>query len=422
MFLPVLLIRDYGTLGFMVFAVPNVIGAGAMGWTLRGEGVSGRMVGAHRRAMELFSRVTFAFQAFFLLSLASLVFGRSTAHAISYWPFVMVVAAIGLMTAFERARGKRGELTGLLLWIFSIAMAIVAFESRVLDTSMLTTFTAPGNFPDTIWLALSCTFGFALCPYLDLTFHKAWQDSGAKRRATFGIGFGFFFLLMIVFTALYAGSLLTGVVSGVMTVAMLPVLLHIAGQLVYTMGLHSKAFNRKLFSKEDPSSSGMKPVNGGFAGIIFVLLVGVVAVVGAVEDKAAGFEFVYRLFMSFYGLVFPAYVLICMIPTWRNPLPPTRRQVLAWLASVVVASPMMYMAFIEKRMWWVGPALAVVFVASRVRAGYRAPQAVASLMDVEARASGRDSADPSGVEARGEHFPGAAPPAIDDDPSGVKRQ
>src|SRR5690242_7362807 len=35
MFLPVLLVRDYGVWGFVVFAVPNVIGAGAMGWVLR---------------------------------------------------------------------------------------------------------------------------------------------------------------------------------------------------------------------------------------------------------------------------------------------------------------------------------------------------------------------------------------------------
>src|ERR1051325_4731620 len=34
MFLPVLLVRDYGVWASVVFAVPNVLGAAAMGWVL----------------------------------------------------------------------------------------------------------------------------------------------------------------------------------------------------------------------------------------------------------------------------------------------------------------------------------------------------------------------------------------------------
>src|SRR6266404_3216610 len=34
MFLPVLLVRDYGLWGWIVFAVPNMIGAAAMGWVM----------------------------------------------------------------------------------------------------------------------------------------------------------------------------------------------------------------------------------------------------------------------------------------------------------------------------------------------------------------------------------------------------
>src|SRR4051812_30605350 len=47
MFLPVLLIRDYGLWGWIVFAVPNVVGAGAMGWVLRSRTTSRHMVVAH---------------------------------------------------------------------------------------------------------------------------------------------------------------------------------------------------------------------------------------------------------------------------------------------------------------------------------------------------------------------------------------
>ena len=37
MFLPVLLVRELGTLGFVIFAVPNVVGAAMMGTILPSE-------------------------------------------------------------------------------------------------------------------------------------------------------------------------------------------------------------------------------------------------------------------------------------------------------------------------------------------------------------------------------------------------
>src|SRR6516165_1703113 len=65
MFLPVLLVRDYGLMGWVVFAVPNVIGAAAMGWVLRDAQASRRVVGRHAEAAGLFSLGTIAFQVFF---------------------------------------------------------------------------------------------------------------------------------------------------------------------------------------------------------------------------------------------------------------------------------------------------------------------------------------------------------------------
>ena len=37
MFFPVLLLRDYGFMGWVVFAIPNVVGAAAMGWVLTAQ-------------------------------------------------------------------------------------------------------------------------------------------------------------------------------------------------------------------------------------------------------------------------------------------------------------------------------------------------------------------------------------------------
>src|SRR5438045_4364218 len=64
MFLPVLLVRDYGVWGWIVFAVPNVVGAAAVGWLYRcrhGHPVTQ----AHARAISLFSLLTAGFQIYF---------------------------------------------------------------------------------------------------------------------------------------------------------------------------------------------------------------------------------------------------------------------------------------------------------------------------------------------------------------------
>src|SRR3974377_2421065 len=68
MFLPVLLVRDYGIWGWIVFAIPNVLGAPPMGWVIRSRETSLEIVAAHREACQLFSAVTIAFHLFFALS------------------------------------------------------------------------------------------------------------------------------------------------------------------------------------------------------------------------------------------------------------------------------------------------------------------------------------------------------------------
>src|SRR5688500_16462821 len=65
MFLPVLLVRDFGMWGWIVFAVPNVIGAAAMGWRLRDADASKRFVRGHASACRACSLVTIAYHSFF---------------------------------------------------------------------------------------------------------------------------------------------------------------------------------------------------------------------------------------------------------------------------------------------------------------------------------------------------------------------
>jgi hypothetical protein len=73
-------------------------------------------------------------------------------------------------------------------------------------------------------------------------------------------------------------------------------------------------------------------------------------------------ETIYRVFLSFYGLIFPAYVWLCVIPG-KGRAAPTTRQCLVFAEAVLVASPLFWLGFIEGRMIWLLPGLAVVLLA-----------------------------------------------------------
>ena len=73
MFLPALLLRDMGWAGFLIFAIPNVLGAAAMGWVLTSRSDSVRFVEKHASAIEWFSIITLGFHLFWILWLASFV-------------------------------------------------------------------------------------------------------------------------------------------------------------------------------------------------------------------------------------------------------------------------------------------------------------------------------------------------------------
>src|SRR4051794_1421809 len=66
MFLPVLLVRDYGFWGFVIFAVPNILGAAAMGWVIKDAQTSRAILTNHAMALRWFSAVTIAFHGFFV--------------------------------------------------------------------------------------------------------------------------------------------------------------------------------------------------------------------------------------------------------------------------------------------------------------------------------------------------------------------
>jgi hypothetical protein len=366
MFLPVLLVRDFGIWGYVVFVVPNVLGAAAMGWVLRSPSASVALVHHHQAACALFSLVTMSFQAFFFMFLLGNGAFRPAAVWVCLVPMAAAVVGCGGRTA-TRLLGA-----GALL-----AFSLVAFAAYLLRGEPAIIASTGARSIEVAWLAPVCAFGFGLCPYLDLTFHRARRAlPGSSSPAAFGVGFGVFFLAMILFTLAYSAWIDDAIRGGRPDLRgpRVLVLAHLVGQLLYTFVLHLR--ETEPFVKTPRRAAPGTALAALLTVLASVLLA--VAVMGA-GTTASGWvgglssgELTYRLFMAFYGLVFPAYVWLCVIPTRDEPVAaaiggrhagPPRQKLLLWCFAVGLAAPMYWMAFIERQTWWLVPGLGVVLVA-----------------------------------------------------------
>ncbi len=372
MFLPVLLVRDYGVWGFVAFAVPNVVGAGAMGWVLNAAAAR-RIIEKHWGAAVAFGCITALFQVFFLFWMSNAIEraypepGKTEPQG-AWWGLLLIFAGIGVVSWIARRRhGDRWLASGL--WCVSCAIGAWLQASGKLDfLGAFSRVASSGHSKGALFLAPICIFGFALCPYLDLTFLRAASEqSRSDARASFTLGFGALFFAMILLTLGYATAYVP-ITSGAEKLGVLPQIinlvgLHIVLQLIYTSCLHVARVVRVLGTR------GPLPR--------IVLFVCVVSLFPLVWESTyhwlpshAGLipeEIIYRCFMSFYGLVFPAYVWLCMIPTadgHSGIAGPQGKKKLAVLGfACLLAAPCYWMGFIERVEWWLAIGLGIVLVA-----------------------------------------------------------
>ena len=224
-----------------------------------------------------------------------------------------------------------------------------------------------------------CIFGFLGCPFLDATFLRARERlAGARGSMAFTLGFGVFFLLMIFFTAGYAGYGYTSArEAGARSVA-LPVLTALGAhwliQFVFTFHVHAREAVRMVRGDVEhaPPQVGRRTKVRWWC--VSVLLALGLMLAPRHADMSMG-EVGYRLFMTFYGLIFPAYAWLCMIPT-RDGHAGTQgargkfKLRVMWVA-VALASPCYWMGFIERETWWLAPGLGIVLAARLVVMGAR---------------------------------------------------
>jgi hypothetical protein len=336
MFLPVLLVRDYGLNGFYVFAVPNVLGAAAMGWVLRDAALSMDIVTAHRQACLSFSLVTVTFHAFF----GSWIIAELTG------PFYAPFGVLALVVFFLAARAGHGWAIAVAAFVFvaSAWLFFLGWANHYLPYTPLGRPLQPAR--DLFFIAPISAFAFALCPYLDLTFHRARQRlSRDGARVAFSVGFGVFFTAMILFTLAYAQHLIH--VHAIADLMAGVVGCHLLLQAAQTTALHAR--------EVEPRAA-----TGAIAfSLLLVVATGCAGLFVGNQPRVG--EAIYRFFMGFYSLIFPAYVWLCMIGSAARP--PSKRTVIVFIAAVGLAAPMFWLGFIEGRMTWLAPGLAVVLLA-----------------------------------------------------------
>ena len=345
MFLPVLLIRDHGPIAWFIFAIPNVVGAAAMGWAIRSPDHSLRFVVNHRAATRVFGLVTISFHLFVILWLIPRLIGN-VAASLAFGAALVVMLPL-LVTTVQHTR------LALVTLGASLLIAMVLAGSNVLAWPAVVP--ARGSaVVDLVGLAAVCSLGFATCPYLDLTFHRARQAclTPTESKLAFGLGFGAAFESMIVLTLLYTAAMLGLLYGGHDRLVAALLCVHLCVQAIFTVGIHASALRATVAS---PAA------HRRMTGWMWTAILGAVAaalISRALDSRGNSLgglsigEVCYRSFMSYYGLLAPAYVWLCAYPgRGFRPSQASERRVMT--IAIALAAPFYWLGFINGPMQWV---------------------------------------------------------------------
>jgi hypothetical protein len=295
MFFPVLLYRDYGHGSWILFTIPNIIGAASMPWVLKTAEASQAFVERYRVACTTFSWVTAAYQIFFIGWVSQFIPVALWGGAIVLGFAVAAVAMLG---------GRASLLAGSAVWVCS--MALMGYVLGIADLETLGFPNAGVLFEmksDGFWIIPIFLIGFAFCPYLDLTFHRARQAS-ARPKLVFAGGFGVPFLLGLIFTLLYShpmSKVLAGDASAVPVKLVIAVGLHQILQGSYTAAEH---FRSALAGRS-------VRVAHWIAGLALLALAPLLPEGGLFGLSYS--ELTYRTFLTCYGLLAPAFVWMILV-------------------------------------------------------------------------------------------------------------
>lgn len=357
MFLPVFLVGDFGVWGWIAFAIPNVLGAAAVGLIVQTPERSKLICAHHPTAMRMFSAVTIAFHLYFLGQVPRIIelpfpqAGAETAYALS---------AVALLLAYggSSVLSKGGRRAWAILSVSVFAISILAGVLMGVASGWRAYEAPPsrGEFDllNLLWVTPALAFGFLLCPHLDLTFHRTRQElRGRAGDLAFLIGLCVFFLILIGFTLAYVASWLDLAWLNYWIVA------HFFAQSVFTMSAHLRELRAPHPNHTDETSARRsltpRPVRfsrreGGRNAAALRMWIIIAGALTGLAWPADSFRMGYDLILYAYAIPFPAYVWIVMIPRSST----SDRAPAAWLSSVLIATPIYAVGHLGG-VWWLIP-------------------------------------------------------------------
>jgi len=322
MFLPILLLRWWGWPGFVAFAVPNILGCVAFGYVFTPE-TSRRFVTRFAPSIRWFAWVTIAFQSWFgawadrRLGMQGLL-GTSV-------NWFDVCRLLPLLFFMFPGGGRFWTLAGTTCAVASFVFFAQSGLGALNDPPVVGSLTSMSL----AWAAPFMAFGFLLCPALDPTFHRALQQSPSRHSfAVFGVAF----TAQLIFAASTFNA-----ATGLMMLAW-PIAAQIVVQTTFTMcALVSVTSPASLRSWPGapawcPSAMGRTsfmrfasvlalPVVGMALGRFLLDLLTAITVdvpvlmpaselLASVSSVTSAGEATYLRWLGFYGIIFPAWLLL----------------------------------------------------------------------------------------------------------------
>ncbi len=375
MWLPIILVRHFGWPGWVAFAVPNIAGAMSVGLVYRTRAQSSEFVARRLTTMRAFSKVTLALHAF-VLTWALLWIYAALSNIVAFpatlgptpIPFVSVLALgtlIGLWVSaawFGKRSFRAACIVAAVVWACSVFF-LAASWSTTPGFRTLPQLRGDAGEIDLLFLAPVLVFGFALCPYLDLTIHRARQETpGAPGTRAFILGFGALFTAMIAGTLVYAQGWIDSRSLSFYVIA------HLAAQSWFTIAMHLRALRDTARSPKERTSTpllvgmalGLAPSSAALASVLN----------GTAVQSVLSFDGVYRGFMAFYGLVFPALLWV-----WTTSRRDTRAVTMTAFVAILLAAPFFWLGFFEGRWIYLPVGLLIVLLAGPLATRFSSPNA-----------------------------------------------
>ena len=343
MWLPMIVIGRWGWSGFWVFAVPNVLGCAAMGYIVGSKAKSQQLVDTHRGPMRWFSMFTIGFQLFWLTAVLAFM-GLD-------WTW-LVLAPIGVLLL-----GAMAAMMPSACWLmFSYAIFIaIVVNFGFIGIDVLEHVPDRGISPGIeLWgVAPLITLGFLFSPYLDLTFHRARQETPCKN--SFAIFGATFFIVLLFVCAAWIEQALA-------------ILLALwLSQLIFTVGAHLRELRSTGQSGGWGSNRTLVTVAFLPAALAWIMLglgYGQSELFLTSGKGSPMLVEMYLRFIAFYALIVPAWVMAFMGP--RRPASRTRTAMVVLVITLLVALPMAELGMIHSTTWtttwWAIPAVVIVML------------------------------------------------------------